>query len=77
MGLKELTLFIAKRLADKPDAVSVEESMDGDTVVLDLIADEGDKGKLIGKQGKVIKAIRAVVGAAAQKAGTRSAVEID
>ena len=77
MGLKELTLFIAKRLADKPDAVSVEESMDGDTVVLDLFADEGDKGKLIGKQGKVIKAIRAVVGAAAQKAGTRSAVEID
>lgn len=77
MGLKELTLFIAKRLADKPDAVSVEESMDGDTVVLDLLADENDKGKLIGKQGKVIKAIRAVVGAAAQKAGTRSAVEID
>ncbi len=77
MGLKELTLFIAKRLADKPDAVTVEESMDGDVTVLDLLADEGDKGKLIGKQGKVIKAIRAVVGAAAQKAGVRSAVEID
>lgn len=77
MGLKELTLYIAKRLADKPDAVTVEESMDGDVTVLDLFADEGDKGKLIGKQGKVIKAIRAVVGAAAQKAGARSAVEID
>ena len=77
MSLKDLTIFIAKRLADKPDAVSVEESWDGDVAVLDLRVDEGDKGKVIGKQGKVIKAIRALVGAAAQKAGTRAAVEID
>jgi predicted RNA-binding protein YlqC (UPF0109 family) len=75
--IKELALFIAKRLADKPDAVSVEESQDGDVTVLELIADEGDKGKLIGKQGKVIKAVRAVVGVAAQKAGKRAVVEID
>jgi predicted RNA-binding protein YlqC (UPF0109 family) len=77
MPVKDLALFIVKRLADKPDAVSVEEEQDGDITVLDLVVDEGDKGKVIGKQGKVIKAIRALVSAAAQKAGTRAEVEID
>ena len=75
--MKELALFVVKRLVDKPEAVSVEESQDGDVAVLRLVVDEEDKGKVIGKQGKVIKAIRAVVGAAAQKAGRRVVVEID
>ena len=74
---KELTLFIVKRLADKPDAVSIEEEQDGDTTVLSLVVDEADKGKVIGKQGKVIKAIRSLVGVAASKAGARAVVEID
>ena len=75
--MKELALFVVKRLVDKPEAVSVEESQDGDVAVLKLNVDESDKGKVIGKQGKVIKAIRAVVGAAAAKAGKQVAVEID
>jgi predicted RNA-binding protein YlqC (UPF0109 family) len=75
--MKELALFVVKRLVDKPEAVSVEESMDGDVSVLKLNVDETDKGKVIGKQGKVIKAIRAVVGAAASKAGRQVDVEID
>jgi predicted RNA-binding protein YlqC (UPF0109 family) len=75
--MKELSLFVVKKLVDKPEAVSVEESQDGDIAVLKLLVDEADKGKVIGKQGKVIKAIRAVVGVAAQKAGRRVAVEID
>ena len=75
--MKELALFVVKKLVDKPEAVSVEESTDGDVAVLKLLVDEEDKGKVIGKQGKVIKAIRAVVGVAAQKAGRRVAVEID
>ncbi len=75
--MKELSLFVVKKLVDKPEAVSVEESQDGDIAVLKLLVDEDDKGKVIGKQGKVIKAIRAVVGVAAQKAGRRVAVEID
>lgn len=75
--MKELALFVVKRLVDKPEAVSVEESQDGDVAVLKLTVDEADKGKVIGKQGKVIKAIRAVVGAAATKAGKQVAVEID
>ena len=75
--MKELALFVVQRLVDKPEAVTVDESMDGNVSVLKLNVDEADKGKVIGKQGKVIKAIRAVVGAAAAKAGTQVAVEID
>ena len=75
--MKELALFVVKKLVDKPEAVSVEESQDGDVAVLKLLVDESDKGKVIGKQGKVIKAIRAVVGAAASKAGLQVDVEID
>ena len=75
--MKELALFVVKRLVDKPEAVFVEASQDGDVQVLRLVVDEADKGKVIGKQGKVIKAIRAVVGAAASKAGLQVDVEID
>jgi predicted RNA-binding protein YlqC (UPF0109 family) len=75
--VKDLTLFVVQKLVDKPEAVSVEESRDGDVTVLRLVVDEGDKGKVIGKQGKVIKAIRAVVGVAAQKDGRHVSVEID
>lgn len=77
MLMNDLTLFIVKRLADKPDAVTIEEEQDGDTTVLNLVVDESDKGKIIGKQGKVIKAIRALASVAAQKAGVRAVVEID
>jgi predicted RNA-binding protein YlqC (UPF0109 family) len=75
--VKNLAEFVVKRLVDKPEAVSVEETMDGDLLVLDLKVDDGDKGKVIGKQGKVIKALRALVGVSAQKAGRRATVEID
>lgn len=75
--MKDLAQFIVSRLADNPGAVKVEESLDGDLTVIKLVVDEADKGKVIGKQGKVIKAIRALVGVAAQKAGKRAVVEID
>lgn len=75
--MKELALFVVKKLVDKPEAASVDETQDGDVTVLKVVVAEEDKGKVIGKQGKVVKAIRAVVGAAAAKAGTRVAVEID
>lgn len=75
--MKELALFVVKRLVDKPEAASVEEIQEGDLTVLKVVVAEEDKGKVIGKQGKVVKAIRAVVGAAAAKAGVRVAVEVD
>ncbi len=74
---KDLTLFIVKRLVDKPDTVSIDEVKDGDTDVFNLIVEETDKGKVIGKQGKVIKAIRCLVDIAAAKVGGRADVEID
>ena len=75
--MKDLALFIVKRIVDKPEAASVEETQDGDVLVLKLSVDEADKGKVIGKQGKVIKAIRMLAGVAAQKAGRQIDVEID
>lgn len=75
--MKELVLFIVKRLTQTPDAVSVTEYQDGDVAVMKLVVAEEDKGKVIGKQGKVIKAIRAVVDVAAAKAGKKVDVEID
>lgn len=75
--MKELVAFLAKGLADHPEKISVDESEQGGTTVVTLHAAEEDKGKLIGKQGRVIKAIRALAGAAASKSGRRVSVEID
>ena len=75
--MRELVLLLAKALADHPDQVSVQESEEGGTLTLSLTVAEEDKGRVIGKQGKVIKAVRAVVAAAAAKAGKRSMVEVN
>lgn len=75
--MRELALFVVRRIVDRPEAVCVEESADGGVTVLKLAVAEEDKGKVIGRQGKVIKAIRAVVGVAAEKAGRRAVVEVD
>mgnify|MGYP001596573952 CR=1 FL=1 len=75
--MKELALFLIQRLAGRPEAASVTEFMDGDTTVLKLVVADEDKGKIIGKQGKVVKAIRSLVGVTASKAGKKVAVEID
>jgi predicted RNA-binding protein YlqC (UPF0109 family) len=75
--MKELVLRIVQGLADHPEQAAVEASDAGGVTHLHLTVAESDKGKVIGKQGKVIKAIRAVVSAAAQKAGKKAQVEID
>ncbi len=75
--MKQLALHIVKELADHPDQVQLAESESEGAVVLRLSVAEEDKGKIIGKQGKVIKAIRALVAAAAAKKGLKTSVEID
>jgi len=72
----ELVEVIAKALVDKPDEVAVKESSDKQSVVIELRVAPEDMGKIIGKQGRIAKALRIVVKAAATKAGKKVVVEI-
>ena len=74
--MKEVLEIIAKALVEKPDEVSVTEIDDGDFVTLELRVAEGDMGKVIGKQGRIAKAIRTVVKAAASIENKRVSVDI-
>jgi len=74
--MSDLVLFIAKSLVDAPDAVQVETKQDGDYTVIELHVAEGDMGKVIGKQGRIAKAIRTVVRAASDKENKKYVVEI-
>ena len=73
--LKGLVEYVAKVLVDKPDAVKVDEVQDGNTTVYELEVDEEDIGKVIGRQGRVVRGLRALVKAAATRKGTR--VDLD
>lgn len=59
--MKELVVDIAKALVDNPDSVVVEEFEDNDGIVLKLTVAQEDMGNVIGKQGRIAKAIRTVV----------------
>ena len=74
--MKELVEVIAKALVDHPEEVSVNEKNEGRTIVLELHVAEGDMGKVIGKQGRIAKAIRSVVKAAAAKEDQKVVVDI-
>lgn len=63
--MKELVEVIAKALVDNPGEVVVSERKDGKNIVVELHVAQSDMGKVIGKQGRIAKAIRAVVKAAA------------
>ena len=73
---KDLIEYIAKSLVDDPSAVSVSETEGEKGMVLQLKVAEGDIGKVIGKQGRIAKAIRAVVKAAASKIDKKVIVDI-
>ncbi len=74
--MKELLEFIAKSMVSEPDAVTVEEAVQENSVVLTLHVAEGDMGKVIGKQGRIAKAIRTVVKAAASHENKKVTVDI-
>ena len=65
--MKELVEVIAKALVDNPEEVVVTESMKGEDTLIELKVSPADMGKVIGKQGRIAKAIRSVVKAAASK----------
>ena len=74
--MKHLLEVIAKALVDQPDKVTVTEKETADAVVLELHVAEGDMGKVIGKQGRIAKAIRTVVKAASSKSSKKVIVDI-
>ena len=74
--MKELVEVIAKVLVDDPDSVAVSERQDGRTTVIEVRVAESDMGKVIGKQGRIAKAIRSVVKAAAAKEDKKVVVDI-
>ena len=74
--MRELVEVIAKALVDNPDEVVVTEKEEGKALVLEVKVAESDMGKVIGKQGRIAKAIRSVVKAAATKEDKKVIVDI-
>ena len=74
--MKELVEVIAKALVDNPDEVVVSEKSDGRNIMIELHVAPSDMGKVIGKQGRIAKAIRAVVKAASTRENVKVDVEI-
>lgn len=74
--MKELVEVIAKSLVDYPDQVVVTETENEKAIVLEMRVAQSDMGKVIGKQGRIAKAIRSVVKAAASKEEKKVIVEI-
>lgn len=74
--MKELLTYIVQNLVEKPDEVSVtEREANGETVFEVRVAD-GDMGKVIGRQGRIVKEIRILMKAVAQRRGKKVSVEI-
>ena len=74
--MKELVEVIAKALVENPDEVVVTESVKDDETVIELSVAPADRGMVIGKQGRIAKAIRSVVKAASSKEDKKVIVEI-
>ena len=74
--MKELVEVIAKSLVDHPEDVRVEEKQQDRQVTLELHVDEDDMGKVIGRQGRIAKALRTVVKAAATRENKKVSVDI-
>ena len=74
--MKDLVEYIAKSLVNSPDDVVVTEEEGEDGVTFKLQVADEDKGRIIGKQGRIAQAIRTLIRVKAAKAGTRASLEI-
>jgi len=72
----ELLEYLARQLVDEPDAVRVETGEEDDAIVLRLYVAEDDVGKVIGRQGRIARALRTVVRASAGRERRRVLLEI-
>lgn len=76
MDYKQILADIARAIVDTPDSVTVTEQIDGDNIELTLSVAPDDMGMVIGRHGKIAKAIRSLMKAAAANSGKRITVEI-
>ena len=74
--MAELLDYLARQLVDEPEAVRVEEIDEPDALVLRLHVAEADLGKVIGRQGRIARALRTIVRAASAREGRRVVLEI-
>lgn len=74
--MRELVEYIAKSLVENPDQVRINQVQGEQSVILELRVAPGDRGKVIGKQGRVARATRVLLKAAAAKEGKRGVLEI-
>ena len=74
--MKEMLEILVKNLVDNPDKIEIAEKDEGKTVTLELRVDPADMGKVIGRQGKIAKAIRVLMKAYAVKEDKKVNVEI-
>ena len=74
--MKDLVEYIAKSIVDAPDEVKVEEETEEDLITLKLQVADEDKGRVIGKQGRIAEAIRTLLRVKAAKAATKVRLEI-
>jgi predicted RNA-binding protein YlqC (UPF0109 family) len=75
--MKGLVEYIAKNLVDNPDAVQVKEQRGQYVIRVELDVDPEEKGKVIGREGKIARALRTIVNATAAREGKRGVLEID
>ncbi len=74
--MKRLIETVVRRLADHPEAARISESFEGKTAVYDIEVPEADRGRLIGREGRTIRALRAFVTAAATARGRRVLIRV-
>ena len=74
--MKELLTYIVQNLVEKPDEVSVTEREANGETVFEVRVTDGDMGKVIGRQGRIVKEIRILMKAVAQRKGKKVSVEI-
>ena len=74
--MKDLVEYIAKSIVNAPDDVQVTQEEDEQGIILKLQVADDDKGRVIGKQGRIAEAMRTLIRVKAAKAGTRATLEI-
>ena len=74
--MEDLVTYLARRLVDDPDAVRVDSETDGETVRLKLTVASGDVGKVIGRQGRIVRAMRVIIRSGGARRGQRCLLEI-